>query len=152
MAINGNMYDWESVEIQLPNGVAVGMTEINYSDERGIEARYGKGSIPRGYGRKNYKASGSGTLDKDEFERLRVGLGGSVYTKTPFVIIVSYANHDQDTVTDTLRDVMVTKADTSGKQDEDNVGAVKLDFGLLSPIEWNGDAAYKEGRDGAAGE
>ena len=67
MAINGILYDWESVEIQLPQGVAVGIEEISYTDERPIEARYGKGSTPRGYGRKNYKGSGSMTLDKDEF-------------------------------------------------------------------------------------
>ena len=142
MPINGNHYDWESVEIQLPNGVAVGITEISYSDERSIEPRYGKGAVPRGYGRKNYKASGSMSLDKDEFERLRENLGGSVYNPTPFSIIVSYANYDQPTVTDTLQDCKITKTDTSAKQDDDNAGAVKLDFVILSPIRWNGAEAY----------
>ncbi len=143
MPINGNYYDWESIEIQLqPSGVAIGVTEINYNDERGIEARYGKGAVPRGFGRKNYKASGSMTLDKDEGELLRKGLGGSFYSNKPFPIIVSYSNPDRETVTDTLPDCLITKADVSGKQDEDNVGAVKLDFIILSPIEWNGSAAY----------
>jgi len=151
MSINGNLYDWESVEIQLPNGVAVGMTEISYNDERGVEARYGKGSIPRGFGLKNYSASGSGSLDKDEYERLRAALGGSVYTKTPWTIISSYGNHDQATITDTLKGVMVTKQDTSAKQEDDNAGAVKIDFECLEPIEWNGVAAYREGRDGSVG-
>jgi hypothetical protein len=144
MTINGNYYDWESVEIQLqPSGVAIGVTEINYNDERGIEARYGKGAVPRGFGRKNYKASGSMTLDKDEAEILREALGGSFYSNTPFPIIASYSNDDRNTITDVLPDCMITKADTSGKQDEDNVGAVKLDFIILSPIEWNGKSAYK---------
>ena len=142
MPINGNYYDWESVEIQLPSGTAVGITEISYQDERGIEARYGKGAIPRGYGRKNYKASGSMTLDKDEAARLRTSLGGSVYTKAPFTIVAAYANHDQPTLTDTLPDVMITKADTSAKQEDDNAGAEKFDFVVLSPIKWNGTAAY----------
>lgn len=143
MAINGNLYDWESVEISLPNGVAVGIQEISYSDERPIEPVYGKGAVPRGYGRKNYKASGSLTLDKDEFERLRSAQGGTVYNKTPFSISAAYANDDQDTVTDTLPDCMVTKADTSAKQEDDNTGQVKLDFVVLSPIKWGGDAAYE---------
>lgn len=142
MAVNGNQYDWESVEIQLPSGVAIGVTEIGYSDERGIEARYGKGGTPRGYGRKNYKAEGNMTLDRDEFERLRSALGGSVYKGAPFNVVVSYANDDQDTVTDSLKDVKITKSDTSAKQDDDNAGAVKVDFTILSPIEWGGDAAY----------
>ena len=139
MPINGNYFDWKSIEIQLqPSGVALGVTEINYNDERGIEARYGKGAIPRGFGRKNYKASGSMTLDKDEAETLRKGLGGSFYSDKPFPIIVSYANDDQDTVTDTLPDCMITKVDTSGKQDDDNAGAVKFDFIILEPhrMEW----------------
>jgi hypothetical protein len=144
MTINGNYYDWEGVEIQLqPSGVAIGVTEINYNDERGIEARYGKGAVPRGFGRKNYKASGSMTLDKDEAETLRKGLGGSFYTGKPFPIIVSYSNDDRDTVTDTLPDCLITKSDTSGKQDDDNTGSIKFDFIILSPIEWNGVSAYK---------
>jgi len=151
MAINGNLYDWESIEVQLPSGLAVGVTEISYNDERGIEARYGKGSIPRGYGRKNYKASGNMSLDKDEAERLRSNLGGGFFTKSPFTIIVSYANHDQPVITDTLPDCMITKTDTGGKQEDDNTGVTKLDFIILSPIKWNDVAAYADGRDGAAG-
>lgn len=143
MTINGNHYDWQSVEIALPNGVVVGITEVSYNDERGIEPRYGKGGIPRGYGRKNYKASGSMALDKDEAERLREGLGGSFYANTPFPVIVAYANNDQKKVIDTLPDCMITKADTSAKQDDDNAGPVKLDFIILSPIKWNDVAAYE---------
>ncbi|WP_027360749.1 hypothetical protein [Desulforegula conservatrix] len=142
MPINGNLYDWEGIEIQLPSGGAVGITEISYADERPVEARYGKGGKPRGYGRKNYKASGSMTLDRDEAERLRKSLGGSYYKTTPFNINVSYANDGQPTITDKLPDVMITKSDTSGKQDEDNVGALKFDFVVLSPIEWDGTPAY----------
>ncbi len=151
MAINGNLYDWESVEVQLPQGIAVGLTEISYNDERSIEPRYGKGSTARGYGRKNYKASGSASLDKDEYERLRTGMGGSVYAKTPVTIVVSYANNDQESVTDTLPDVLFTKVDTSAKQEDDNAGSVKLDFTILSAIKWNGTDAYNAGRDGAPG-
>ncbi len=144
MPINGNLYDWESVEIQLPQGAAIGVTEITYNDERGIESRYGKGATPRGYGRKNYKASGSITLDRDEAERLREALGGSFYGGAPFTVVVSYANADQPTITDTLPDCKITKADTSAKQDDDNVGALKFDLGILSPIKWNDKPAYGE--------
>ncbi|MDH3975531.1 MAG: hypothetical protein OEV42_14735 [Deltaproteobacteria bacterium] len=138
MSINGNLYDWESVEIVLPSGVAIGVEEISYTDEQGIEGRYGKGSTARGYGRKNYKASGSMTLDKDEAARLRLLLGGSVYKAVPFPIIVSYSNDDQPTMADVLPDVKITKSDTGAKQDEANVGKEKFDFEILSPIKWNG--------------
>jgi hypothetical protein len=143
MAINGNLFDWESIEVMLPSGISVGITEINYSDERGVEARYGKGSIPRGYGRKNYKAKGSMSLDKDEALRLRAALGGTVYNNTPFPIVVSYANDDQTPQIDVLPDVMITTQDTSAKQDDDNAGAIKYDFVVLSPILWAGMKAYE---------
>jgi len=144
MAINGNYYDWESIEFQLPHGAAVNITDISYSDEKEIEARYGKGSTPRGYGRGNYKASGSMTLDLQEFEALKDSLGGSVYTAKPEQIVVAYANDDMPTVTDTLPDVKITKIDTSSKQGDTNAGARKLDFVILSPIKWGDKDAYTE--------
>ena len=142
MAINGKQYDWEDITIMLPNGVAVGITEINYSDERPVEPRYGRGAVPRGYGRKNYKATGSMTLDRDEASLLQAALGGSFYKGKPFPIVVSYANDDQAPVVDLLPDVKITKTDTSAKQDDDNAGQMKFDFVILSPIKWNGIDAY----------
>ena len=142
MPINGNDYDWESMEIRLPHGTAVNITEISYSDEAPIEGHYGKGGKPRGYGRKNYKASGSMNLDLAEFEALKQGLGGSIYRAKPCQVVVGYANDDMPTVTDTLPDVKFTKIDTSGKQGDDKVGARKLDFTILSPIKWGDKEAY----------
>ena len=124
------------------NGVAVDITEINYSDEAPIEERYGKGATPTGYGRKNYKASGSLSLDLEEFELLRENLGGAIYRAKPCEIVIAYANDDCPTVTDTLSGVKVTKIDTSGKQGDSNAGARKLDFSILNPIKWNGAEAY----------
>lgn len=141
MSVNGNLYDWASVEVQLPNGVAVGITSISYNDERPIEARYGKGNVPRGYGRKNYKASGSMELDRDEVEALREALGGSVYSGEPFQIVVSYGNDDMPTVTDTLPKVKITKQDSGASQDDDNAGAVKYDLNIIAPIKWGGTPA-----------
>ena len=145
MPINGNYYDWEAIEFQLPHGAAVNITDISYSDEKAIDPRYGQGSMPRGYGRGNYKANGSMTLDLQEFEALKKGLNGSIYTAKPGQIVVSYANDDMPTVTDTLPDVKFTKTDTSSKQGDTNVGARKLDFQILSPIKWGDQDAYSEG-------
>jgi hypothetical protein len=139
--INGKKYDWEDMHVMAPNGELVGFNEISYSDEKGIEARYGRGSTPRGYGRKNYAASGSLTLDRDEFERLRLALGGSIYNARPVPIVVNYANYDLPEIVDILPNCKFTKQDTSGKQDEANTGQVKLDFVILEPIKWNGVSA-----------
>jgi len=141
MSVNGVLYDWESVEVQLPGGTAVGITSISYSDERGVEPRYGKGNTPRGYGRKNYKASGNMELDRDEFETLKKALGGSVYKGEPFQIVVSYGDEGLPTITDSLPAVKITKQDSGASQDDDNAGKVKCDFAILAPIKWGGTPA-----------
>ena len=42
MSVNGRNYDWEDMHIVLPSGEAVGITEIKYTDDQSIEARYGR--------------------------------------------------------------------------------------------------------------
>jgi hypothetical protein len=139
--INGQLYDWESIEIQLPSGLAIGCTNIDYDDERPIEERYGKGSTPRGYGRKNYKASAKMEMDLDEAERLRDALGGSVYDSFPFPIVVSYGGDGMPTVTDILPAAKIVKTSSGGKQGDDNVGQRKYDLKVLEPIQWGGESA-----------
>lgn len=139
--INGNLYDWESVEIQLPSGVAIGITSIDYDDERPVEERYGKGSDPRGYGRKNYKASGKMELDIDEADRLVAALGGSVYTRNSFPIVVAYAPQGHPTIIDVLPAVLITKTSSGAKQNDDNAGQRKFDFKILEPIKWGDTSA-----------
>lgn len=139
--INGNSYDWESLEIIVGNGVAIGLTNIDYDDERPVEARYGKGSTPRGYGRKNYKASCKFEMDIDEAERLRAVLGGSYYDGPPFEIVVAYAPDLQPTVIDMLPLVKITKVSTGAKQGDENVGVRKFDATVLVPIVWGGTPA-----------
>lgn len=142
MAINGKNYDWEDITVRLPQGETVGITDISYKDGQGVEPRYGRGATPRGYGRKNYEASGSFTLDRDEFERLKKELAGTgaggIYDHTPFPVVVSYANSDQPTIVDTLPACKVTSHDTSSAQGDDNAGQVKCEITILSPILWNG--------------
>ncbi len=138
--INGKLFDWSDVTVQLPSGISVGLTEISYNDSLGIEFRYGKGNLPRGYGSKNYEAAGAMTLDKDEADTFRENLGGTVFRK-PFTVIVSYATEGGSPVTDTLKQCIIEKQDTSGKQGDANVGAVKYDFKIGKPIEWNGSPA-----------
>jgi len=142
MSVNGRKYSWENISVTLPNGIAIGITDISYNDEKGVEARYGKGAVPRGWGGKRYKASGSMSLDRDEFEIFRKEMKGSVYKADPFPIIVEYMLLSGEEVKDTLPKCMITKQDTSGKEDDDNAGAVKLDFIILAPIKWNGVSAY----------
>ncbi|MDR1397642.1 MAG: hypothetical protein LBJ14_07920 [Desulfarculales bacterium] len=140
--INGKKYDWEDVSIMLPSGLAVGVQEISYSDEKGIETLYGRGSTPRGYTRKNYSASGSLVLDRDEFERFKLAMGGSPYTARPVPIVVNYADYDLPPIADILPNCKFTKVETSAKQDDAGTGQMKLEFTILEPIKWGGMPAY----------
>lgn len=146
MAINGKQYDWEDMTIILPSGEALGMTEIKYEDGQDIEARYGKGAVPRGYGRKNYEASGSGVIDRDQWEIFKAALavsgGGAIYDHKPFPIVVSYANNDMGVTTDTLKSCKITKFSGGGAaQGYDNASPISFDFKILEPIVWNGAPA-----------
>ena len=147
MSVNGRSYDWEDVSITLPHGEAVNITEIKYSDEQTVTSHYGKGAIPRGYGRGNYSATGSMVLDRQEYERLVPYLrenGKGIYDHDPFTIVVNYANDDQGTITDTLKSVKISKQDGGGgAQGDDKVTAMSLDLVILEPILWNGVPAKK---------
>ncbi|WP_302580362.1 hypothetical protein, partial [uncultured Desulfovibrio sp.] len=144
MAINGKNYDWEDIHVITLTGEQIGITEIKYSDEQSVTARYGRGAVPRGYGRGNYEASGSMVLDRDEWEKLKLALvalsnTGGIYDHKPFPIVVSYANDDMGTVIDTLRDCKISKFDGGGgSQGDDNVSPITCEFTILSPILWNG--------------
>ena len=149
MAINGKNYDWEDIHVTTLTGEQIGITEIKYSDEQSVTARYVRGAVPRGYGRGNYEASGSMVLDRDEWEKLKLALvalsnTGGIYDHTPFPIVVSYANDDMGTVIDTLRDCKISKFDGGGgSQGDDNVSPITCEFTILSPILWNGIPAKR---------
>ena len=150
MAINGRQYDWEDVHVILPSGEAVGITEIKYEDGQAVEARYGRGATPRGYGRGNYEASGSMTLDRDEWERLKLALtgnGGGIYDHAPFTVVVAYANNDMGHVVDTLKGCKISKfSGGGGSQGDDNVSPMSCEFTILEPILWDGVPAKLDSR------
>lgn len=135
--INGKRYDWEDITVVLPTGIAVYITDISYSDSQAATARYGKGGIPKGYGRGNYEASGSMTIDLEEWEKLKLALLPSIYDHIPFNITVSYAETMVPVVTDILPQVKITKVDTSNSQGSENAGAKTIEFAILKPIKYN---------------
>lgn len=144
MSANGRQYDWEDIRVILPQGEAIGITSILYSDEQAITPRYGSGSLPRGYGRGNYKAQGSMILDREEWERLKAELSKSqgIYDHKPFTIVISYANNDMGEITDTLNNCKIIRfSGGGGIQGDPNASPITCEFLILSPILWNGTPA-----------
>lgn len=144
MAINGKTYDWEDIDLRLPGmGSVVGVENIEYSDQVDIEAAYGKGSNPRGYGKGNYSAEGKITLSKEAHRDLiktAKAKGKTIYTLPPFDIPVSYANEDQPTTTDILKSVKFKKQSNSAGQGDKSL-KVELELAIIGGIKWDGQPA-----------
>lgn len=148
MAINGRVYDWESIEIHLPHGEVIGVQDIEYNDKVNHERVYGKGSIPLGYGRGNYEGEGKVTLLRDEYDKLvehAKNVEGGFYAMEPFPITVSYADKDGQVKTDTLPDCIWVERKRSASQGDTSL-TVELNFLILSPIEEDGLKAYATSR------
>ncbi len=112
MAVNGKVYDWESITIALPYGVVIGVESIDYDDSKEAELVYGKGGKAVGYGNGNYEANAKITLLRDEYDRLLEYArenGKALYKLPPFPITVSYANDGERPKTDVIKGAKLTK-------------------------------------------
>lgn len=138
--INGKRYAWEDISVHLPIGQLLDIENIEYSDKQGVEATYGTGAMPRGYGMGNYSAEGKLTLKREEFLRLvdyGKTLGRSIYRLPPFPVSVSYANEDEAITTDRLKSVKFTETSTKAGQGDTSI-SVDLSLIILGGIAWNG--------------
>lgn len=134
--INGKRYGWEDISVTLPYGVLIDIQNIEYGDEKEIEAVYGKGSNPTGYGNGNYSAEGKVTLLKEEHDKLvdyAKKQKKSLYGISPFTIVVSYANEDQPTKTDVLKACKIKKVSSSSGQGDKEVKA-EIELAILDGI------------------
>lgn len=135
--INGQRYDWASIEINIDGIRIAGAQSITYMDERALESRYGVGSDIIGVARGNYKASCSLEMDREDYEELKKQI--DPLFETTFNIIVSYDKGD-GIVVDTLNNVNFTKVDTSSKQEDSNASMMKLECSVNGKILFNGKA------------
>lgn len=134
--INGKKYSWEDISVVLPYGEMIDFQNIEYNDSKEIEAVYGKGSNPTGYGAGNYSAEGKVTLLKEEHDKFVAYAkkqGRSLYGIPPFTITVSYANEDQPTKTDVLKACKITKVSHSGGQGDKEL-KVEYELKILGGI------------------
>jgi len=134
--INGKKYSWEDISVTLPYGIVIDIQNIEYSDEKELEAVYGKGSNPTGYGVGNYSAEGKVSLLKEESNKLVDYVKKqkkSLYGIPPFTIVVSYANDDQLTKTDVLKACKITKVSNSSGQGDKSV-KIEYELAILDGI------------------
>ncbi len=145
--INGKQFDWGDITISLLPITPVVFTakSISWDEELEAEAIYGKGRVPVGYGKGNWKASGKIEMLKSEFEALALIAPSGILNMDPrfTVINVLYSNSFDSLIpltTTTLTGIRFTKASDSATQGDKEL-KVSLDFLILSDVKRNGKSA-----------
>lgn len=145
--VNGKVYDWTDIKINLPYGEAILIQSINYKSSLAKDRIYGQGGKVQGWGRGNYEAEGSFTILREEFERLiewAKGQGFSIHQIPPFEITVSYSDYGDNIRTDKLYKCLlqgemgfdISQGDTSVTTD--------VSFYILGGISFDGKMDYDE--------
>jgi hypothetical protein len=131
MKINGQTYDWGSLECHIEGlGTVVLLTELRWQDSADGEVIYGTGRLPRGRSRGNYALEGSLKLGRREYDAWQAALkngGQTLYGQRPFTITAAYANDDQPTSADELPLCFLTQQ-SSGMAQNDKDSEVELTF------------------------
>lgn len=144
MAVNGRVYDWESITANMPHGPLVEIGSIEYSAELEKSLSYGRGSKARGYGVGKAKSEAKVSLKREEFNRLvehARARGVPLLRLPPFPITVSYANEGDRTITDTIRGAVITKVGNQGSEGDSEL-KVDLDLLVVNGIDYDGVSAY----------
>lgn len=127
--VNGKVYSWEDITINVQGLEDIAITEITYDFEQEAELIYRSGGSPCGYGTGNKKNTVKISMGREDYNRVLAWCKkkGKKLSRLPLdKITVSYANEDQDTVTDTLSKVILNKHSFSAKQG-DKESTVSLD-------------------------
>lgn len=140
-AINGKIYDFESIKILLPSGQITTAKDINYSAKKDVDVITNSQGIPIGVSRKKFEGDFSMTMGMAEFEALSDSVSGTggVLGCPSFPVVVSYGNAEEEVVTDTLT-VKITEVPREAKEDEEIV--MKITGKQVSVPLFNGKPVY----------
>ena len=143
--INGTIYDFESIKLQLPTGLIINLDKINYKDKKDDEGITGVDGLPIGIGRGEYSGTCDAEIGRDEYDKLDEYAGpyGGFYNMPPIPIVVSYGHEGQRKTTDKL-EVHFTERDFGASKSDKNL-KVPLKGFLTKALETNGRKAYTPG-------
>lgn len=123
MPVQGRAYDWESLTMTV-DGVEIGnVKSVDWSDTRGITPTYGIGGMPRGYGRRNYRAQASMEIADEtvKYMLLRAAAVGGIYNLR-FNLVLQYGNnayssgYGSDVQTTSLKNCRITRRGGASRQ------------------------------------
>ncbi|GGG28862.1 hypothetical protein GCM10011344_32110 [Dokdonia pacifica] len=131
--INGQKYNWSTIEVCVLDQVLTGITSVNYNDSLGEESHYEIDGFPVFSKSNAYEAKASITLDQDNVNViLKVLSEDEELQNIPaFDIVVSYLNND-NIITQVVRNCEFTTNSLLINQKNE----VALDL-ICSHIEWN---------------
>lgn len=133
--INGNRFDFSSVELRLGNPSTLfvgGVKEVTYSDSLEPGELRGNHAQLIGRTRGQYSAEASLTMFKQEFQQL-VALLGAGYMEVSFDTVVSFSEQGSAVITDVLSGCRIKKAEDSGSEGGDPL-TVKVDLHVMALI------------------
>jgi hypothetical protein len=135
LRINGKIYDWSSVTVNILGVAVVGVQGIAYKDGQEIEGVYGAGNQVVGIGMGNVKCDGKMNLLLNEVNAItKVAPNGRLQEIEPFDIVVSFTGTGSEIISHKLRGVKFMENAVDIKQG-DKVVAVEIPL-FISFIEF----------------
>ncbi len=105
--VNGNRFDYTSIEAIVSGVPYRGVKAVNYSDSLDKAKQYGTSARPLGKTRGKYDADASLEIFKEEAIVLRTALaalaGGDGWGEVDFTLVVAYAEAGQPVTVDTVQ-------------------------------------------------
>ncbi len=136
--VNGNTFDYSSVEVWVDGRPYRGVKSINYKDSlKGTKVR-GTHAQPLGRTRGEYDADGDIEFYRETWNDIRNALGPG-YMERVFDVTVQYQEVPSPIQVDRLRGVRISENNRSNAQGADAL-TVKLTLDILLPIEDSGIA------------
>lgn len=133
--INGTMYDWGSITVNIAGVPITGITGVEYSDEQEIEDSWGAGRYPVGRGKGRIKCTAKITLFMQEVIAIqKQALNSRLQDIAPFDIVVVYLPDNGQLVTDVLKNCQF-KSNKRTWKEGDMKQEVDLEL-IISHIIW----------------
>lgn len=138
--INGRTYDFESMKVMTPAGIACTISEINYDAGKDVEIKTDMKGLPRGYARKSYEGSFDCTMSLEEYNILNSAAGvRGILAMDSMPVIVSFSQLGAPVVTHQLL-VKITKVTPGITKDDETT--VKVEGKQMAALKVNGVPVY----------
>lgn len=138
--INGRTYDFESMKVMTPVGIACTISEINYDASKDVEIKTDMKGVPRGFAGKSYEGSFDCTMSLEEYNILNSAAGvRGILAMDPMPVIVNFSQLGAPVVNHQLL-VKITKVTFSTPKDDE--ATAKLEGKQMAPLKINGVPVY----------